>query len=339
MNRSSLIFDSPYKVSIKESDVPTPDRGEVLVKSIVSSISPGTEMLVYRNQIPDEVLIDTKISGFNKPIEYPLKYGYATVGEVIDVGDKASSEWKNTLVFSFHPHESHFLAPPDSLIPVPKDISPEEASFLPNVETSINLLMDGRPVIGERVIVFGQGIVGLLTTSLLSIFPLSCILTFDKYTLRRKRSLEAGATESMDPLKISPEIIKESCLKGIKSDLTYEISGNPDALENALALTGYSGRVIIGSWYGKKKSNLMLGGDFHRSRIRIMSSQVSTIDPRFKGLWNKSRRIQLAWNMIKIIKPSKFITHTFSIHDAINAYSLIDKTPEKTIQIIFSYSK
>ncbi|MCW3975469.1 MAG: zinc-binding alcohol dehydrogenase [Candidatus Bathyarchaeota archaeon] len=337
MSKLSLFFEAPYKIAIRKDSIPSPNKGEVLVKSIVSSISPGTEMLVYRNQIPDDVPLDESIPRFNKPTRYPLKYGYSVVGEVVDIGKEVSSDWKKSIVFSFHPHESHFITSPDNLIPVPKDIQPEEASFLPNIETAINLLMDGKPIIGEKVIVFGQGIVGLLTTSLLSNFPLSCILTLDKYSLRREKSLDAGATESLDSMRISPEIIKDSCLKGKKSDLTYEVSGNPDALEYALILTDYSGRVIIGSWYGKKKSNLTLGGDFHRKRIRVMSSQVSTIDPRFLGRWNKLRRIQVAWDMIRIIKPSKFITNRFPLSEANKAYSMIDRSPDKTIQILFTY--
>ncbi len=120
-------------------------------------------------------------------------------------------------------------------------------------------------------------------------------------------------------------------------DLTYEISANPQALDQAIAATGFSGRVVIGSWYGRKRSDLCLGGRFHRSRMRLISSQVSSIAPELCGRWNKLRRYQLTWQLLQEVKPARFITHRFPISQAARAYELIDRQPEEVIQVILTY--
>ena len=200
MNRQSLLFISPKKVAVAKEEIPKLDDNKVLVKSLVSAISPGTEMLVYRGEIPDNMKLDLTINGLNHTLEYPLKYGYSIVGKITACGSKIKKDWKNKLVFAFHPHESSFVATLDELITVPPGISPEQASLLPSMETAINLAMDGRPIIGEKVAIFGQGIIGLLITSILARIPLSYILTFDKFRLRRDESIKSGANHSLDPV-------------------------------------------------------------------------------------------------------------------------------------------
>jgi threonine dehydrogenase-like Zn-dependent dehydrogenase len=209
------------------------------------------------------------------------------------------------------------------------------------METAVSFVMDGRPLIGERVAVFGQGIVGLLTTALLARMPLSKLVTIDKYALRREASLALGAHMSLDPEaretidEMTPLPDEEHSGGGI--DLTYELSGNPSALDQAIAVTGFDGRVIIGSWYGRKRADLNLGGCFHRSRIRLLSSQVSNVAPALTGRWSKARRLQVALEMLRDLKPSRLITHRFHISRAPEAYALIDRHPEDVIQVIFTY--
>ena len=121
------------------------------------------------------------------------------------------------------------------------------------------------------------------------------------------------------------------------ADLAFELSGNPTALNDAIALTTFTGRVVIGSWYGEKPAEIELGGKFHRSRIRLISSQVSTIAPELEGRWDKARRFDAAWKAMERIKPEKWITHRFSIDEAVEAYRLLDESPQETIQVLLTY--
>jgi threonine dehydrogenase-like Zn-dependent dehydrogenase len=213
--------------------------------------------------------------------------------------------------------------------------------FFPNVETAVTFLLDGQPLMGEQVAIFGQGIVGLLLTTLLSRWPLSSLVTLDLYLRRRLLSEELGAHLSLDPSAPDALARLAAALQGggpyPGADLSYEISGNPAALDQAIAATGFSGRVVIGSWYGKKRSDLNLGGSFHRSRVRLIGSQVSSIAPELTGRWNKTRRYQATWQMLAQVQPARFITQRFPIDQAAQAYALIDRHPEDVIQVILTY--
>jgi threonine dehydrogenase-like Zn-dependent dehydrogenase len=150
-----------------------------------------------------------------------------------------------------------------------------------------------------------------------------------------------GAQASLDPTaaevlgKVKAMMADKQFYQG--ADLTYEVSGHARALDQAIQITGYHGRVVIGSWYGRKKAELNLGGDFHRSRIRLISSQVSSIAPELTGRWTKLRLLGLAWRMLREIQPSSLITHTFKFSEASSAYTLLDQHPEQAIQVVLAY--
>jgi 2-desacetyl-2-hydroxyethyl bacteriochlorophyllide A dehydrogenase len=341
LKQRALYFTAPYQVAVQQDCVPRPAADQVLVQTLVSAISPGTELLIYRGQAPSDIPLDETIPALAGAFGFPLAYGYAAVGQVIAVGPGVAQTWQGRLVFAFHPHTSHFLSSPVALLPVPAALAPEEAAFLPNMETAVNFLMDGQPLIGERVVVFGQGVVGLLTTALLARLPLARLVTLDRYPRRRGSSLTLGAHASMDPE--GPDVLahlhaclhEESAPAG--ADLTYELSGNPGALDQAIAVTGFNGRVVIGSWYGQKQAHLNLGGRFHRSRMHLISSQVSTVAPQWTGRWTKPRRLQVAWQMLQQVRPAPLITHRFPIAKAAEAYALLDRHPADALQVLLTY--
>ena len=115
--------------------------------------------------------------------------------------------------------------------------------------------------------------------------------------------------------------------------------GACEALDQAIATAGYDGRVLIGSWYGKKKTSLTLDSQFHRSNVRLMSSQVSFIAPRWRGRFDQARRLQIAWSMLAKHDPARMITHRFPINQAHQAYQLLDQDPGSTVQVILTYSE
>lgn len=337
MKAKTLIFTSPHTVEIHETSLSPLGAKDVLVETICSAISPGTEMLVYRGEFP-RMAVDSCIPGLGNEFRYPLAYGYACVGRIMETGKRVNKEWLGKLVFSFQPHTSHFVSSLASLLAVPEKLSAETACFLPNMETAVNLVQDAAPILGERGLILGQGIIGLLTTSLLGAFPLEILVSADNYPMRRAESLNAGASISFDPCADNfREQVRARLETG--ADFCLELSGSPTALDDAIALTGFGGRVIIGSWYGEKRATLNLGGEFHRSRIQIISSQVSTIRPELSGRWDKSRRFDVAWSALARIRPEKWITHRLPIQNAAEAYHLLDKNPRETIQVILTYNE
>ena len=336
MKSHSVYFTGPRQVVVQQQELPQPEAGQVLVKTILSAISPGTELLIYRGEFPAGLHLDKSIAALAGEFSYPLRYGYSAVGRVAQLGEGVDPAWLGRLVFAFQPHTSLFVSAPEQLNPVPQGISAELAAFLPNMETAVNFLLDGAPLIGENVVVLGQGIVGLLTTALLARFPLASLATLDRYPLRRQASLQAGAATCLDPglpdvtgrlLSLNPGGV----------DLVYELSASPPALDLAIAVAAFSGRVVVGSWYGQKRAELNLGGHFHRNRIRLVSSQVSSIAPELSGRWTVERRFSQAWKCLIEIDPRRWITHRFPLAGAADAYRLLDEDPAAAIQVLLTY--
>lgn len=335
VKRKTLYFTAPEQVEVREERLPELGTDEVLVETHCSAISAGTEMLVYQGHFPRELETDSVISSLRGSLEYPLPYGYACVGKIVETGTQVNESLHDHLVFAFQPHASHFIANLDSLFFIPNSLAPETACFLPNMETAVNLVQDAAPMFGESVLVLGQGVVGLLTASLLSEFPLETLVTADCFE-RRRNSSPVLPHLSLDPY--APDFYKDAKkLLGGSADLTFELSGRPETLNDALAMTGYSGRIVIGSWYGEKRAAIDLGGTFHRSRIRLISSQVSTVSPELSGRWNKARRFNIAWKALERVKPEKWITHRVPLDKAQEAYQLLDENPQETIQVLITY--
>ena len=331
-----VTFIGPSQAKVRAEPLPAPACGQILVKTRLSAISSGTEMLVYRGQIPAGLPVDANILALDKDFHFPLSYGYSAVGEVSELGEDVPEHWLGRTVFSFQPHVCHFLATPETVFPLPEKLSAESACFLPNMETAVNFVQDGAPLLGENAIIFGQGIVGLLTAALLRQFPLQTLITVDPYPVRRSASLALGVQASLDPA--SPDFQEQiHALLPFGADLAYEVSGSPQALNQAIAATTFGGRVVIGSWYGSKPVQLDLGGSFHRSRIRLISSQVSSIAPELSGRWDKARRFEVAWQAIQRIQPGRWITHRFAHKNAAEAYELLDHAPAETIQVVLEY--
>lgn len=336
-------FSKPGTVELREQTLPEPKADQLLLRSLYSGISAGTELLVYRGQVPETLSLDASLAALgDEQISYPLQYGYASVGCVEQIGSNIDSAWLGRKAFCFQPHASHFLATSDVLIPVPDDISAEAAVFLANMETAVNLLLDARPQLGDKVLVMGQGIVGLLVTQILAQFPLAELCVVDPQASRRRLAESLGATASFDPNDDNDQTSLRQLLQPQEpagADIVFELSGVPAALNQALSLCAYSGRLVVGSWYGSKTAELALGERFHRNRIELVSSQVSSIAPALSGRWDKARRFEVAWDMIRKCQPEQFISHRLPLDMAAEAYGMLDKGSEDVMQIVFDYQQ
>lgn len=338
MRRTVVVMEAPRRVAVRREELPPPGPGEVAVQARLSAVSAGTELLWYRGEVPPETPLDAALPALSGPGRYPLRYGYALVGRVIGRGRGLPGDLEGRRVFCFHPHASHLTIGAAGILAIPADVDDRDALFLANMETAVTLMLDGRPAIGESVAVFGQGVVGLLATALLARYPLKRLVAVEPISRRREASLSTGAHAVFDSWRPEVSTVYPSPdAEGTLADLVFELTGNPSALNTAIAACGFSGRVVIGSWYGAKPAALDLGGRFHRSRIRLISSQVSTLPAEASARWDKARRIETAWEMIRRVKPSRFITHEMPAERAAEAYDLLDRRPEEVLQLVFSY--
>lgn len=329
MDNAALYFTAERAVELRPLSPPSPAADEVVVETTISAISAGTELLVYRDQTPQDIAGEKTVDTVSPEFSYPLQYGYALVGRVTETGDAVDDSWLDQRVFSFSPHQTQVVTEPESLVRIPDDIATEQAVLLPTVETAANITLDSQPQLGEQVVVFGAGVVGLTTVALLSSFPLRELVVVEPLAARRELATEFGADRA-----IAPDAVETAVSD---ADLAVELSGNPDVLNSAIGSVGYDGRVVVGSWYGSKTAPIEFGGRFHRDRIEITSSQVSSIEPTRRGRWDKDRLLSTALDRLKTIAVDQLISHRIPFESAPEAYELLDSQPEHALQVLLTY--
>lgn len=334
----SVWFVSPRTVELRASSAVAPGRGEIRIEALFSGISHGSEMMVYRGEVPPGIALDLTLPTLQGDAGFPVKYGYASVGRAVDIGDGVQGLSEGDLVFAFNPHETCYTVPTTAVIRLPPGLDPRIGVLAANVETALNSLLDAAPRLGERVVVIGQGVVGLLITRLIRRAGASLVITSDLYDKRRRLSRSAGADFVVDP---SAESLAERVLSltgGAGADVVIEASGQPCALDDAITAAAHEGRVVVVSWYGANRADLALGSDFHRKRLTLKSSQVSNLDPSLTPRWSILRRRELAVRYLGELPLDDLISHVLPFGRASEAYRLIDERPAEVTQVILDYS-
>lgn len=335
MRDNALFHVAAGRVESREVPLSAPGEGEVLIRSRCSAISSGTEAMIFGGAFPKGAALDSRIESLKGGFVYPFSYGYALVGEVAATGPGGDDSSIGSMLFAFHPHQDRVVVPLADCIAIPDGIAPEAALFLPQVETALNLVMDGAPLIGERVLVFGQGVVGLLTACLLQRFPLARLVAAEPLAWRRELAGQWGVPETVDPSDADRWRARLVSLDG--ADLVFELSGDMNALNQAIEAAGFDARIVVGSWYGARSQPLDLGGRFHRDRLRLISSQVSTLSPELTGRWDRRRRIELAWRLIAQLRPERLVGESFPLARCAQAFETVCARPQGVMQVIFRY--
>jgi 2-desacetyl-2-hydroxyethyl bacteriochlorophyllide A dehydrogenase len=324
-------FDGPRRVAIREEPTEPVGPEEVRVRAIVSGISAGSELLVYRGDVPTDLLPDlpTVRGGFG----FPISFAYASVGRVVEIGSRVSRLEMDDLVFVHHPHGTEYVVTADAPILLPAGLPPDVGVFAANLETAVNVALDAHPRIGEAVLVAGQGVVGLLITMLLRRAGASPIVTSDVHERRRVASAEVGADHALGvDVGLVDQVMELTAGRGV--DVAIEATGNPAALQACIDATTFAGTVVVVSWYGDRMVGLSLGDRFHRGRLRLVSSQVSTLDPALAPRWDRARRTAFVSSLLQELPLAGLITHRFPMARAAEAYELLDRRPEETVQVV-----
>jgi 2-desacetyl-2-hydroxyethyl bacteriochlorophyllide A dehydrogenase len=330
---TAVWFPRARAVELRQEDLPPTGAEEVHVQTIASGLSGGTEMLVYRGQVPADLELD--LPTLRGSFAFPITYGYAAVGRVVETGAAVRKLQEGDLVFVHHPHQSAFTVPAAMPVRLPHDLSPEEGVLFANAETAVNVLLDAHPSLGDRLLIFGQGVVGLLVTQLALKTGAARVMTVDPVGRRRALSSALGA-EALSP---DEDLIRRvhDVTDGRGADIVIEASGNPAALAQALECVAREGTIVVCSWYGTKPVSLPLGERFHRGRIRIVSSQVGSINPALSARWDRERRARLTRDFLPQLQLADLITHRIPFERAEEAYELLDRRPEEAVQVVLTY--
>jgi 2-desacetyl-2-hydroxyethyl bacteriochlorophyllide A dehydrogenase len=336
----TVIFTGPREASVRDEPIREPGPGQVLVRTICSGISAGTELNVYRGVAPQWRRRQDPGSRLFVPDRpewtYPLVYGYANVGIVTATGPDVSEPLLGETVFSYQPHRAWNVVAEHDLIRLPPLTDVRRGVFLANLTTALNGVLDAHPNLGDVVVVSGLGVVGLLVTRLVRRAGAGLVIGVDQLALRRGLATEAGADIVLEPSDDVAERVLEQT-NGRGADIVIDASGASPALSAAIRCVGVDGLVIALSWYGATIETLELGAEFHHNRVRIRSSQVDHVSPELGRLWSEGRRNALALELLAELPLERYITHEFAPADASEAYARLDSRDPGLLQCVFTF--
>jgi threonine dehydrogenase-like Zn-dependent dehydrogenase len=273
---------APGMGEIRHHDLPAPRPGEALVMTRASAISRGTERLVFLGRVPD-----SQWPAMRAPLQYgdfpfPVSYGYAAVGVAMQGPDAL----RGRRVFCLHPHHDAFVAPSAMCIPVPDAVPDHRAVLAANMETAVNVMWDARPLAGERALVIGAGVVGLLIAALLSRIPGIELDICDIDPARRE------AAEALGLRFCAPDAAPAD------RDLIIHASASAPGLQLAFTRAAFEGRIVEASWFGQRQVALSLGEAFHAKRLSLVSTQVGAVAPAMRGRRSHAERLALALELL-----------------------------------------
>jgi NADPH:quinone reductase-like Zn-dependent oxidoreductase len=274
---------APGRSEIRSQPLHSPLAGEVLVRTLVSAISRGTESLVFRGEVPESEWQRMRCPFQEGDFPGPVKYGYSAIGVVED----GSPAYRGRRVFCLHPHQDRFVVAQDAVIEVPDAIPDRRATLAANMETAVNGLWDAAPGPGDRISVIGAGVVGCLVGALAAKLPGAEVELIDVDGDRESVAMALGCRFA------TPQQARG------EADIVFHASGTAEGLATALSVAGSETTIVEMSWYGTRVVPIALGGTFHSRRLTLRASQVGTIPAGRHRRWSHRRRLALALSLLR----------------------------------------
>ena len=308
-------IEAPGRGAIVGARLPPRRDHELSIRTLYSGISRGTEALVFRGEVPPSQYQAMRAPFQEGEFPGPVKYGYSSVGRVVEGPDGLAGQ----VVFCLYPHQDRYAVPPSAVARVPAGVPPGRAVLAANMETAVNVLWDARPVVGDRIVVVGGGVVGLLCAWLCRGIPGVALTLVDP---NPARGPVAAALEI--PFRTTPPERDDA-------DLVIHASGHPDGLATALAAAGVEGVIVEASWYGDRSVPLPLGEAFHARRLTVRSSQVGRLAAARTPRWDHARRLALALTLLGDARLDALITGEDRFEDLPRVMARVSQAPGDTL--------
>lgn len=275
----ALWLTGPEAAELRETP---PGEGEVEIRTLFSGISRGTEALVASGRVPGSERERMRCPLQEGDFPFPVKYGYAAVGEVV----AGPADLRERMVFVLHPHQDRLAVEPAMAVALPEGVPPERAILAANMETALNVVWDAGVAPGDRVAVVGAGVVGALVGYLAARMPGTEVWLVDVKPER------AALAEGFGCRFAEPGAVPAEC------DVVVHASASAEGLSVAIAAAGLEARVVEASWYGEGVVPVPLGGVFHSRRLHLVSSQVGRLPPARAMRWSHRRRLGMALSLL-----------------------------------------
>lgn len=297
----SLWYAKQGVAELRVAPLAQPGPGEARVRTLFSGISRGTERLVFSGGVGRSEWESMRGPMQDGSFPFPVKYGYCATGIV----EEGPAELIGHTVFCLHPHQDYFNAPAEALAVVPKAVPAQRATLAANMETSLNALWDAGAGPGDRIVVVGAGVVGVLVASLAARLPGASVTAVDVDESRRP-ILEAFGVDFSHP---------DEAPEG-RADIVFHASASAAGLNAAIRCADFEGTIVEMSWYGDKPVSVDLGGAFHSRRLKLISSQVGHISPGRRPRWDYARRREAALRLLDLPALDALVAEEIAFEDA-----------------------
>ena len=313
---------APGHGEIVSAKLASRQKDQVLVRTLYSGVSRGTESLVFRGEVPPSQYETMRAPFQEGEFPGPIKYGYTSVGEV----SEGPATLEGHIVFCLYPHQDLYCVPASAVSRIPDDLPAGRAVLAANMETALNAVWDARPTVGDCIVIIGAGVVGLLIAWLCRQIPGTSVTIVDINPARESVAQALGVMF----LNASPV--------DANADLVIHASGQPDGLRSALAVAGVEATIVEVSWYGSRSVTLPLGEAFHARRLTLKSSQVGHLHPDRIPRWNNTRRMKLALEFLREPGLDVLITGESEFDDLPYLLATLSRDPGATLCHRIRYS-
>lgn len=344
MNAERIIIEAPKKVGFIKEELPPLGDNQVLVRTIASGISTGTEMSIYRGTSPFFAKNYDEATGLflktdNPQMKYPCSVSYEYVGEIEEAGKNVRKVKPGDKVFAFHYHTSAAVLGENQVFLIPDEI-PDPTLGVASALLGVTYqgILDAAINLGETVAVFGLGVIGQLAVRLARMSGADRVIAVDLLPERLQMAAKSDATEIINPSDFGDtalEIRKRN--DGRAPDVILECSGSYKALQEATRTAGYNGRIITLSYYQGDGDDLRLGEEFHHNRVQIICSRFLIPSPTLSYRWDDERRMETVMRLLPRLDLENFVTRRIPYKQAAEAYRLVDEHPEQVLLVILEY--
>jgi 2-desacetyl-2-hydroxyethyl bacteriochlorophyllide A dehydrogenase len=321
-----LWFMGQRQVEVRQADpLSVLAPGEVRVRALHSGISQGTELLLYRGEGPR--VFDPSLDAAGAPM-YPRRYGYSWVGEIVESCAQGAAVGER--IFALRPHGDVHVLRAEHMRKIPEGIPSARATLAANLETALTVVWDAGISIGDRVVVVGGGVVGLLSAMLAKAAGSGWVRVIEPSPRRRRAALDLGVDEALAPEQDKP---RGDC------DAVIEASGDPACLDRAIAHAGQEATIVVASFYGERRSPISLGTEFHRRRLQLKASQVSRLPPQKTARWDSDRRFATVIGLLANPRLDTLIDPPVPFAEAAAWYARLDADPGIALHSVFAYGR
>jgi NADPH:quinone reductase-like Zn-dependent oxidoreductase len=300
----ALFYEAPSSANIRTVRIPllTEDDGakaDVVIRSLYSGLSRGTERLVFQGRLPESEWARMRAPHQTGDFPFPVKYGYAAVG----VAEAGASAVIGRNYFALFPHQSRFVLPLASLVPLPDGLPPRRAILAANMETALNAVWDSGAVAGQSIAVIGAGLVGCLIGFLAARLPGTKVTLIDRLPERARVAEQLGLGFS------TPDAAEGG------AEIVFHTSASEAGLRLALDIAAFEGTIVEASWFGDRQITLPLGGSFHSQRLRLISTQVGSVAPVMRARMTHRQRLETALRLLDDARLDALITEEVAFEE------------------------